>query len=176
MKIFATNRIEIEKISINGTYYHGSTFDLESGEFDNLDSDYSDWGAVWLTSDENVAEIFAKDWNDFDDENTFPIVFKIELNVDNIADIDVNRKPEFDEYLSEMGFFDYRELITHLKRMGYNGWETTGSIGHTYYDDVAIFGDVNINVAKILKNGVWSDYVPIENIMDELGSNSFTSP
>lgn len=154
-----------------GDFYHGSV--IRDGEFfSDLKIGHSDWEAIWFSSDEKVSDMFCDNWFD-EEKGEIKIIFKCEIKLSTIADIDFNC---FEEILEKWAIRDLREAIPTLKRMGYKGWKTIGSIGGDVYDDYAVFDDDYFKVieCKLYINGSWTDYMPLyeaEDIVNVINEN-----
>lgn len=157
------SRLKIPKIKLNGTFYHGSFVGENDDLFDELRVDYSDYGAIWVADEETVAEEFSE-WHS-SDKKDIRFVFSIKIKTNKIAEISYNL---YQDLLYEWGFSDLRDSIPILKKMGYNGWSTSGSLGYTSYNDIAIFNAdlINIESVKLLLNNNWTDYMSISDAQD----------
>ena len=154
---------KIPKISYQGTCYHGSTYRPETDIFDNLSSDYSDWETIWVCPEEYIAEEFASDWQN---DDGIPVVFRINVNLNNAANIRPYDQELWDELMETMGFSDIREIIPYLKQNGCDGWITTGSIGQDAYFDIAVFSNnLAIQDAKIKINNQWTPYMDLNSCL-----------
>jgi hypothetical protein len=154
-------KIDIPKTSIHGTYYHGTV--LTDGDFiSNLSTGYGDFDAIWFSSDENIANDFADNYYN-KPNNEAKIIFEVEINSDDIADIDYDLSQEIMEYY---GYFDFRESIDMLKQKGFDGWKTIGGIDIKKYDDIAIFDNYffELKKAKLFINNKWTEYMDIYDI------------
>jgi len=152
----------IPSTTLSGIYYHGSLAD-PNNIFTELEEGYSDWGAIWVTDEESMAEGFAKTWHE-PEENEIPIVFQVQVNLNKVAEIS-DQNYEWEEFKDIYAIDDPREAIPHLRQMGYDGWITTGSMGPRAYTDIAIFGgNIQLTHVKVLKNdpedewSEWSDW------------------
>jgi hypothetical protein len=151
----------IEKIKIDGIYYHGTTYDKKEGKFTSFDTGYSDFNATWFCDDEHIAEMFSDNKSDYFGK-TIQIVYKVQINSEHIANVNWwSVAKELMEFLSTK---DFRECYGYIQDLGYDGCLTSGSIGSEMYDDLAIFDlyCVKILSYKTFKNGKWSKYVAIK--------------
>ena len=160
----------MKNIPISGTFYHGSYINDEHGLsiIKEFEFGYSDYNAIWITDDENIAKLFTK-YNSTSN-NDIQCVYKIKVKpTKKIAYIDMNI---YKEILDYYGFYDLREFIEILTQSGYDGWKTLGSIDGHQYDDYAIFNLnlIYIEEVKFLINNTWTDYVKIE-LADEFLKN-----
>jgi len=171
MNWYKTSQIqdfEIPKIPYQGVCYHGSTYRPEVGVFDNLSADYSEWNAIWVCPEENIAETFASDWHG--DDGT-PVVFKVNVNLKSAANMRPFDKENWDALMDVFGYNDIRQLIPHLMDNGCDGWLSVGSIGQELYFDIAIFSrNVNVQEAKVKINGVWTPYMSLNDLSEKLKS------
>lgn len=160
-------RFHIPKTKISGTFYHGSAISNDDYVFDEFDSSYSDWGAVWLADDESVAEEFSDRFGT--DDGEYRIVFAVSAKLNAIADIS---NELVDEIVDMWGIEDIREAIPLLQQKGYNGWELSGSLDLMHYNDIAIFypEDINILKVKMFVNDDWTDYMEIDDANGLLNS------
>lgn len=154
---------EIESISYHGLAYHGTNISLDEEDdeslFSEFNSNYSDWSAVWFGNDENVAQKFS-DWHER--ENSIKVVYEVQIDTDKLAYINQDIHSELNDFY---GCEDLRECIEHLENLGYDGWQTMGSIDMIKYDDYAIF---DLSIVKMLGISIqlsedeWSDYISID--------------
>jgi len=117
-----------------GTCYHGSYVEHGENLFNDLTDDYSDWEAVWVTPDQDVAKEFAASRGG--DIGT-PIVFQIKVKLDNMATITQSDSREMHD---ELDLYTLQEAIPYLRQYGYDSWHTMGSMGYHGYEDIAVFG------------------------------------
>jgi len=154
---------------LSGTFYHGTSIS-KNDELPNLLSlDYSDYEAIWFTSDEMIAQQYADRWNDFEDEDYNFVVFELKINTSKIANL---QNYEFVQFLlQKFDLEDARDLIPILKEKGFNGWEVTGSIGQEIYDDYCIFYEDLINIigVSIYDKTIndWTDFMSIEKAQEK---------
>lgn len=150
---------EIPTITVNTICYHGSCYKKNQGIFDNLSSDYSEWGATWVCPEENIAEEFAEERHG-EFANNIPVVFRTKVKLNKAANIRPYEKDTWDQIMEALGFSDIRELIPYLKQKGCDGWITTGSLDTQLYYDIAVFYD-NIDVldVKVKINNYWTPYM-----------------
>jgi len=155
--------MKVPKIRINGEFYHGTVV-TGSNLIYTFNSDYSDWDAVWVTNDEEIAEEFADNWRN---ETDILAIYKVHVKLTGVADIDYDKYQEIAEY---SGTRDLREFIPTLIDKGYNGWRTIGSIGSLQYDDFAIFDPSNIKIlsVKLLTHGGWTEYMTLADAQEFL--------
>lgn len=153
----------IKKTKLDGEYYHGTSIGENDDLFHEFNIGHSDWDAVWFSSDEYIAEEFSE--NSYRDDNEIKVVYQVNLKCNSIADIDYNQAIEIK---NQWGLYDFRESIPTLKQKGFNGWKTTGSIGHSVYDDIALFNlnCVKIIGVKLLIDDNWTDYMPLSKAQD----------
>jgi len=155
---------EINSIELNGTVYHGSSVDLTEDDatlISELREDYSDWDAVWVSDEESIAEEFSENSNWGDEDSLLYVVYEIEANCDNLAELPYDLTQELKEFY---GLEDFREIIPTLTQNGYNGWLTTGSIGNRQYEDYALFNPscLQIKRVKFLVGDEWTEYMSIQ--------------
>ena len=134
----------------------------------SLELGYSDFEAIWFSSNEDVSEEFAENRKSSDD-NEIIAMFKVHLKSSDIASIDYELSQEINDFY---GYYDFRESIDMLVSEGFEGWKTIGSIGYTQYDDYAVF-DEDIIEEKAIKfyiNDEWTEYIPINQAQDFLNS------
>lgn len=175
LKLFENflNESRIPRIRLNGEYYHGSV--IQDKEFwYHLNPRHSDWDAVWFSSKENVSEEFAEEA--YRDEKTeVKVVFKVNIKCTGIANIDYQL---FQQIIDKNELYDPRDYIKTLIEKGFNGWLTSGVIGSTQYDDIAIFNEDCFNVVAVkfyLKDKEkWTDYIPIREA-EEFFNQKFNS-
>jgi len=156
----------IPKIRMNGEYYHGTI--LQDNEIiTNLHLGYSDFDAIWVTDDENIAEEFAEDKKY--DKTDIIVVYKVIINTSKIADIDYEMSKDL---IEKYELDDFRDIIEILKNKGYNGWKTSGSIGRTLYNDFALFYEnlITIKEIKLFINNDWTEYMPLSTASNLLES------
>jgi len=156
------SRFSIPKTKLNGIFYHGSILLEDDDLFNEFDFSRSDWDAIWLADDEAVADEFSG-WGGYDDG--IRVVFRVEINVNSIADISY----ELFKIISEMwALSDFREAIPLLKQRGFNGWETSGSLDRIEYNDIAIFNPSSINIqdVKIFLDDDWTDFMDINDAQE----------
>jgi len=153
---------DINDIDINDTVYHGSIRDIDD-EVTDLSKGYSDWDSIWVTYDENIA----KDFSELPTEDEVQIIYKINLDVKNIAKIDNDFANELKDYF---GIEDFREIIPILIDNGYNGWLVNGSISRKIYDDIAIFYTEYLKsyTIKIITEEIETDYMTLSDANDYL--------
>lgn len=149
---------------LNGTVYHGSSIDLEdedSSLIDELRENYNDWDAVWVAEEEHIAKEFSENSNWGNEKTHVNVIYEVEANCDEIAELTFELADELKEYYS---LFDLREVIPYLSQVGYNGWQTTGSVDRYTYDDYALFNPscLQIKAVKFKIDGQWTDYMPME--------------
>ena len=158
----------IPRTSVNGIYYHGFYVEDDSGLFDELNTGCSDYDAVWVTEEETIADEFT-DYNSYSD-NSIKVVYQVQVKSTGIADIDYQISREI---LDSWGLSDFRESIEILKRKGFKGWITPGSIDLHMYDDIALFypdEQTKIVSVKLFMNDDWTDYMDLDKaqeIIDE---------
>ena len=153
----------IKKTKLNGTYYHGTSIGQDDDLFSEFKIGHSDWDAVWFSSDEYISEQFAED--SYRDDNEIKAIYEVNLNCNSIADIGYEQSQEI---VQQWGLYDFRESISTLKQKGFNGWKTTGSIGHNIYDDIALFNMYCVKIVgvKLLINDEWTDYMSLSQAQD----------
>lgn len=149
--------MKIPKIKIDGVFYHGTMIDPEEGIFSEFNADYSEYPAIWFTSDLSVAKEFSE-WKDL--EGYINVVYQIKVQSNKIAKISYELGKELDFYF---GLNDPRDLIPILIEKGYEGWRAKGSINGTTYDDYAIFNSDKIEILgiSILSDKDWTDFIPL---------------
>ena len=150
---------KIRNKRLKGTFYHGSQ--IPEYEFFVPSLGYGDWDAIWVTTNESAAEHYSP-WHHYSkDYSPIDVVFKINIVANKIAELDNSTANQLLDYYEES---DLREIIPELQRLGFVGWETTGNIGRTAHDDIAIFDDrlLNVIAAKFRINGTWTEYIPID--------------
>jgi len=134
--------IDMPITSVSGTFYHGTSFDKDEEPFDSFSIDMSDYPAVWVTDDEEIAKEFASN------REGIPVLYTINFNSNKMAQIDYSLFEDLKDYL---GFFDLRESIEWLRNLGFEGWVTQGSVGTDLYNDIAIFYEDMIEIKSIKK-------------------------
>jgi hypothetical protein len=147
---------DINNIEIDNIVYHGSIRNINN-DINDLSLGYSDWEAIWVTSEENIA----KEFSDFPTADEVQIIYKIKLTIKDIADINNDLAIELIEYF---GLSDIRELIPILTDYGYNGWKVTGAISRHIYDDIAIFYNNYLfdYTIKIIHNDNETKYISLQ--------------
>jgi len=113
---------------------------------------------LWFSDDEDIANDFAD--NFYDDMDNIKIIYNVEINSSDIADISYELSKEIVDFY---GYDDFRECIPMLQEKGFDGWFTTGSIGSKIYDDIAIFDEdvFFIKECKMFIDGEWTDYITL---------------
>lgn len=160
----------MEPETFSGICYHGTCINKNTESvFEELKEEYSEFDAIWVTPDEDVAEIFAKD-NRRDVENPVILVFKLKVQLESMAVILDNEY--WRDFMSNYECdYDLRDCIPVLRDMGFDSWYTAGAVDQTFYDDIAIFGygtKAFISHVKFLgPSGHWSSYIPIEKAIQE---------
>ena len=149
--------------------FHGSVIQPGEELFSEFSSQYSDYGAVWVALEEEVAKIFAlRSGSDFT-TGYIPVVFRCIINLDKC--IQIYNKHCWDDIADRYGFSNssLADAIPSLTGMGYDGWKTLGGISGRVYEDVASFYErkVNITGVKIMTPRGWSEFVDI-NTGDEM--------
>ena len=154
-----TDDIRKEKRDIEA--YHGTYISEKSDLIEQFTTGYSDYDAVWFSTNEDIAEEFA--YNSARKDSDILIIYNVILKLDSIAIINDNLAEEIKDFY---GLFDFREAIPILVRNRYDSWEVTGSIGSKQYDDIAVFDESKIDIisAKIKINGKWTVYLPLTKI------------
>lgn len=149
----------IPRIKMNGEYYHGTILQ-EKELITELKIGYSDFDAIWVTDNEDIAEKFAED-KQYDDDEIIA-VYKVIINSNKIADIDFATSKQL---INKYELDDFRDIIDILKSKGYNGWKTPGSIGRNLYNDFAIFYEdlINLKDVKFFINNDWTEYMSLPN-------------
>ncbi len=150
----------ILRTKMSGVFYHGSFAERGEGIFHEFEFGYSDYDAIWFTTDENIAKSFSNSKSY--DENV-KTIYRMNLKIDKIADINYEQSQRI---LDEWELYDFRESIDILKEKGFNGWKTPGSIEYDRYDDYAIFykdlipksTDMEI---KMMLDGNWTEYMSL---------------
>ena len=151
--------------ALDQTVYHGSIFTLVDGMFTELDSNYSDWKAVWFTEDWGAAEEFAKTYHP-PEAGQYPVVLRCRLRLEKPAYLNFG-SAELEDWKDIYGVRDIRELINPLRAAGYDGWVTQGSLGYISYDDLCAFDQSwEIQAAAVLLNNDWSSFMPLDQIND----------
>jgi len=147
-------------IKYKGMCFHGTTMDLDSGVFTNLQED----DALWVTSDEYMAEEFAFL---FKGSNALHAVFEIYIDLQNAAEL--IKSPKLDSFLHIHACLDVRDCIPIFKTMGFDGWYTLGSLGTLVYDDIAIFGgSYQVKAVKYYDEAIddWTEYMSISKFLE----------
>jgi len=156
----------IPRKSINGIYYHGFSLDQESENtdlFNELKILY-DWEAIWVTEEETISEEFSE-WK-MNNDDDIKVVYQVQVKSTGIADIDYQTSQNI---LDEWGISDFRESIDILKRQGFKGWCTPGSIDNHQYEDIALFypnEQTKIVSVKLFMNDDWSDYMDLDKAQE----------
>lgn len=160
----------LRRLRLNDIYYHGWGMDNSDEEIDlwnEFGFGYSDYEAMWVTEEEQIAEEFS-DWRGAD----IRVVYKVQVKTTGIAEIDYPKSQDLMEY---WGLEDFREIIDILKRYDYKGWSTPGAIGSNKYDDVALFypdEQIKILEAKVsIDEGDWTNYMKLEDATEYLNKN-----
>lgn len=163
-QILNEDRLYIPKTKLSGIFYHGSLINGDDDIFNELNLGYSDWDAIWLTDDENIAEEFSE-WHSGVYDNETRLVFRVKMNVRTIADITYDLSKRI---IGTWGLSDFRESIPILKQKGFNGWITTGSLGYYTYNDIAIFNPnlIKIQDVKLLLDNDWTDFMNINDAQE----------
>jgi len=158
---------DIHVISIEGTFYHGTSIDPDDEIFSSPQIGYSDWEAVWITEYEHVAQEFAN-WHGYTD-NDIQVVYQINISSDNIVQIST---PMMDELKEFYGVDDPRELIPFLSQK-FDGWQVVGSIDSTRYNDYAIFDDDLLEVTGVKfrtnEEEEYTEYMDVYDAYELLG-------
>jgi len=154
---------EIASTEFSGICYHGGIRNNESLQ-ENISDDYSEWEAIWVTEDENVARDFALQYGVA--ANEIGVIYKLNVQL-NKAAIFSHNDYAWEEFKKYNQCRDPRECIPYLKQAGYDGWITTGGFNTYLYQDIAVFGGrIDIIEAKILKDGVWTEYKDVSEFTE----------
>lgn len=163
---------KLRRLRLNDIYYHGWGIDRPDDDeeidlWEEFDTSYSDYSAVWVTDREEIAIEFS-DWKGAD----IRVVYKVKVKTFGIAEIDYNESQDLIEYF---GLSDFREIIDILMRYGYRGWSTPGSIDAYEYDDIALFypdEQIQILEAMVSVDGEeWTDYMSLEQAKEYINGN-----
>lgn len=133
--------VDIPIVSVSGTFYHGTSTDVDDEPFDEFDIDYSEYPAIWITDDKQVAAQFSK-WHSGD----VNYLYTVKYDSDSMVYIDQNTYSMLMNYLE---INDIRDAIYFLSENGFDGWVTIGSIGNKRYNDVAVFDPSMINIVDV---------------------------
>ena len=159
--------IVIDSKSFEDTCYHGSYVEKDQDLFEDLNTDFTEWDAIWVTTEEYIAEEFGKNYFTADGPKNIPIVFKLHVKMEKVAQIySLEVWKEIQEFYNLEP--DLREAIDFLQQRGFNGWSTKGGIAGTKggysYDDIAVFSGAGITLqaVKVWANGKWTDYIDFE--------------
>ncbi len=160
--------------SFNGLVYHGSMLTPDDEAiWTDVSESYSDWGAVWVTPDEQAAEEFATRYigSRPPEEGQVPFVIRLAADFPNLLDLLTDFPTEASEFRDEWCNRDIRECIDHFHRWGFDGWITDGSVGKLIYRDIAVWnGAVGGTEVKIMvPDGKWSPYMSEEEANQLLG-------
>ena len=155
----------------NDVCYHGT--DVQPGEalFDELNMNYSDHEAIWVTDEEDIAEEYSRrNLNSYRPEANaghVQVVFKVNVAMQNAAQI--NSLEEWKEFTLNYSLdMNLLENIPFLRSMGYDGWITLGGMGSRGYKDIAIFNPsaVNILEVKVMTSTGWTAYMPVREAQE----------
>lgn len=163
-----SKNIRIPKISIDNIFFHGTTTQSD-GVFLDINYDNSDWDAIWVADDENIAEEFSED-KKYDDDDILT-VYKIKIKTKKIADIDFELSKRLSNYYE---LDDFRDMIDILKSKGFDGWKVNGSIGSKLYNDYAIFYSdlIEIGGVKFFIDNQWTEYFQLNDANEYLKANT----
>lgn len=160
--------------SLNGYYYHGTALSGmdELLSFEYLDTSYSHLGVVYVSDSPSAVDFFAK--SKLDEYNDMAIIFKLELNIDNLFKINQDGYGCFFVDGREYHVSDDREeYMEHLRQLGYAGVFLGNNYGS--HPDIALFRDIMIDsdteVSILGKNEVWSEFKKI-NLLKKQRENS----
>jgi hypothetical protein len=154
----------IPRKKLDGIFYHGFTIADDSGLFDELSTNQSDWEAVWVAEEEWVAEEFS-DWKSYSDDE-MKVVYQIQVKSTGIAEVSYETSQNI---LDEWAISDFRESIDVLKRMGYRGWITPGSIDRHQYEDIALFypnEQTKIQAVKLYIDDDWTNFMNFDEAQE----------
>ena len=99
-------------------------------------------------------------------DDDIKVVYQVQVKSTGIADIDYQTSQNI---LDEWGISDFRESIDILKRQGFKGWCTPGSIDNHQYEDIALFypnEQTKIVSVKLFMNDDWSDYMDLDKAQE----------
>lgn len=159
---------------INGYFYHATALSGmdELLNFEYLDTSYSHLGVVYVSDSPSAVDFFAK--SKLDEDNDMAIIFKLELNIDNLFKINQDGYGYFfvdgrEYHVSN----DREEYMEHLRQLNYAGVFLENNYGS--HPDIALFRDImidsNTEVSILGKNEIWSEFKKI-NLLKEQRENS----
>lgn len=157
---------DYETLTLDGYFYHGTVLRKDEELIEKLETGYSDYDAIWVSSEEDVADDFSDQFGV--EEGEIRCIYKIKLdNVENVVKLTYEQTQDI---MEEYGLFDFRESIDILKNMGYKGWLTIGTIDEKIYDDYAIFYEdlIYIEEVKFYINEQWTDFMKINDAIEFL--------
>ena len=152
---------------MSGFYYHGTSMPnkKEAINIGSLTSSFSDLEVIYLCDKKADVEFFSD--NRKDSENEQQVIFKIEVEYDNLIKIE----PDVAGYVSIDGVDyhisdDREEYFEHLKRLGYDGVVVEANYPNGG-SDIAIFEDIHIddNVLLSFKEGDdWTEFRSVSEL------------
>lgn len=154
---------KISKTKIDDEFYHGTSIAADDDLFEPSIG-YSDYDALWVTDELEIAHEFAENSN-WGDESIIYATFKTEIRSTKIANLEFDLVKNLMDYY---GYEDPRELIPILDQSGFDGWLTSGSVGRHVYNDIAIFNSslLNFNEVQLLVDGDWTDWMSFGEAQD----------
>lgn len=158
-------KLQFESSQYSGIVYHGNSISVNyETAIDSFKSQFEDFGAVWMTKNEDFAEEFAQKFYKKDSDKSLRVVFKCRLTLDNFVDIDYST---YQDILNSANSDNLKDYIPALKYLGYDGWMTEGDLNEDPYDDIAVFNpdkSIEILSAKAYLENGWSDWISLENL------------
>ncbi len=156
----------VYKQAYHGTYWpRPRAYDSQWEPFTDLDSEYSDYGAVWFTQVEEDAEWFVKWRSDsINPKDDTSVMFRAYLSLPNSLIVTARqfelKALELDEHPSQVQMRDFWE---DAPNGGFDAVITPANYRHGG-DDIAVFSsDYKITGIKIKLPGQdWTDYMETE--------------
>lgn len=156
-------------------YYHGTFWDKpeskndESFNHTEITTDHNDDEAVYFSNGELVAERFA---HSKVEEGGIPVVMKLSIELEK-AYVHNSNDTEIKAFDTELDLSDREELYSILSQNDYDAF----IIPHNYPEgsDIAYFNDVDteIDSAKAFINNKWTEYMPLDELKEQVLKSTF---
>lgn len=158
-------KLHFESSQYSGIVYHGNSISLNYEKaIDIFKNQFQDFGAVWMTKNEDFAEEFSQKFYNEESDDALRVVFKCRLTLMNYVDIDYET---YQDILNSSNSDSLKDYIPALKYLGYDGWITQGDLNGDPYDDIAVFEpnkSIEIISAKAYLDNGWSDWISMDNL------------
>ncbi len=161
------------------TLYHGSVWkavDDENKEtldfcHDELEIEYNENEAVYLSDKEDVASFFALR----EDNGGTPVIFKIEMEEMELYSYngEESLKALTEDYEEDLSLNDRDELYEYLKNENYEGFIIENNYQEHDGDDIAFFSDVSVSNAEVKAfiDGEWTEFMEVDDLKEKLIEN-----